>query len=120
MENNFFARFSSLCKESGTTPNAVAKRIGVSSGSVTAWKRGTAPRNATVTAIADYFGVTTDYLLGKENKAPANIRRCSLSDEEVKFALFGGDGIITDEMYAEVRNFAAFIKRREEERKRKE
>ena len=120
MESSFFARFSALCKESGTTPNAVAKQIGVSSGSVTAWKNGTAPRNATLTAIADYFGVTTDYLLGKENKAPASSGKRFVSDEEIKFALFGGDGEITDEMFEEVRSFAAFIKRREEDRKRKE
>lgn len=120
MESSFFARFSALCKESRTTPNAVAKQIGVSSGSVTAWKNGTAPRNATLARIADYFGVTTDYLLGKSNKVPADSGKRPLSDEEIKFALFGGDGDITDEMYEEVRNFAAFIKRREEDRKRKE
>ena len=120
MESSFFARFSALCKESGTTPNAVAKQIGVSSGSVTAWKNGTAPRNATLAMIADYFGVTTDYLLGKNNKVPADSGKRSVSDEEIKFALFGGDGEITDEMFEEVRSFAAFIKRREEDRKRKE
>ena len=120
MESSFFARFSALCKESGTTPNAVAKQIGVSSGSVTAWKRGTSPRNSTLTAIANYFGVTTDYLLGKESNAPAESGKRSVSDEEIKFALFGGDGEITDEMFEEVRSFAAFIKRREEDRKRKE
>ena len=37
----------------------------------------------------------------------------TLSDEEIKFALFGGDGEITDAMFAEVKQFAAFVKQRE-------
>lgn len=62
MGKTFFERFSELCKERGETPNSVAKEIGASSGSVTAWKRGTEPRNATLTKLADYFGTTVDYL----------------------------------------------------------
>ena len=65
MDTTFFARFEALCRERSTTPNAVAREIGASSGSVTAWKRGTAPRNATLAKIAAYFGVSTDYLLGQ-------------------------------------------------------
>lgn len=119
MDNIFFERFSALCKESGQTPNSVAKDIGASSGSVTAWKNGAAPRNATVAKIASHFGVSIDYLLGKsDHNTPADQR--SVSDEDIKFALFGGSGEITDAMYDEVRQFAAFIQRREEERKKKE
>lgn len=114
MDSTFFERFSALCKEKGETPNSVARYIGASSGSVTAWKRGAAPRNATLTKIADYFGVTTDYLLGQDTDAYA------VSAEDIKFALFGGDSEITDAMYNEVLSFAAFVKHREEKRKRKE
>lgn len=72
MGNVFFERYAALCKERGETPNSVAKIIGASSGSVTAWKNGTAPRNATLAKIADYFGVSTDYLLGKEKMPLVN------------------------------------------------
>ena len=119
MGNIFFERFSALCKEAGETPNSVARRIGASSGSVTAWKRGTAPRNDTLSKIADFFGVSTDYLLGKSQKH-TGLTRTPVSDDDIKFALFGGSGEITDAMYDEVRQFAAFIQRREEERNRKE
>lgn len=72
MGNTFFDRYAELCKTAGETPNSVAKIIGASSGSVTAWKNGTEPRNTTLSKIADYFGVSTDYLLGKDiKKAPA-------------------------------------------------
>lgn len=117
MENIFFDRFFVLCKENGETPNAVAKKIGASSGSVTAWKRGTAPRNTTLYKIADHFGVSTDYLLGKDQRTDHTVKS-AITDDEIKFALFGGDRDITDAMYNEVRQFAAFVKRREEEKKK--
>lgn len=72
MGSIFFERYAELCKSVGETPNSVAKIIGASSGSVTAWKNGAEPRNTTLSKIADYFSVSTDYLLGKETeKAPA-------------------------------------------------
>lgn len=113
MEITFFARFDRLCRDAGTTPNAVARELGISSGSVTAWKKGTAPRSATLERIADRFGVSCDYLLGKEEAAPTDSGRRGVSDEDIKFALFGGDGEITDAMYEEVRRFAAYVKHRE-------
>ena len=114
MSNIFFERYSELCYSVNETPNSVAKELGVSSGSVTAWKNGTEPRPKTLSKIADYFGVTTDYLLGKETeKAPTSQGERRVSDDDIKFALFGGDGEITDAMYEEVKGFAAFVKQRE-------
>ena len=89
MGNIFFERFAELCKEIGETPNSVAKTLGISSGSVTAWKNGTEPRNKTLSAIADHFGVTTDYLLGKETeKAPTGSGERDILDE-VDLAFYG-------------------------------
>lgn len=119
MSNSFFERFSALCKASGETPNSVAKRIGASSGSVTAWKRGSAPRNATLSKIADYFGVSTDYLLGKDSLHTSSGMR-DIRREDIKFALFRGREDITDAMYEEVLGFADYVMSREEAKKRKE
>lgn len=60
----FFDRYGALCKERGESPNSVAKKLGVSSGSITAWKRGTMPRIETVNMLASFFNVSADYLLG--------------------------------------------------------
>ena len=60
----FFERFNALCLERGETPNAVAKKLGIPSGSITAWKKGTSPRTDTLYKIADYFHTPSDYLLG--------------------------------------------------------
>ena len=54
----------------------------------------------------------SDALTDKTENAPTNGER-SVSDDDIKFALFGGDGEITDEMYDEVKRFAAYIKQRE-------
>lgn len=64
MSNIFFERYSELCNSVNGTPNSIAKQLGISSGSVTAWKNGTEPRPKTLSKIADYFSVSVDYLLG--------------------------------------------------------
>lgn len=122
MGNIFFERFSALCKSIDETPNSIAKVLGIASGSITAWKNGAEPRNKTLAKIADYFQVSTDYLLGKEEmkKAPAENGKRSVSDDDIKFALFRGREDITDAMYQEVLGFAEYVARREEEKKKKE
>lgn len=115
MESTFFDRYAALCRQHGESPNSVAKLIGASSGSVTAWKQGAAPRNATLARIADFFGVSTDYLLGKTDTAAP--KGSGVTDEDIKFALFGGGGEITDAMYEEVRQFARFVREREARKK---
>ena len=64
----FWTNFEFLCRSVGKTPNAVANIVGVkSSGSVTAWKKnGTLPRQSTINEIADYFGVSSEDLLGSD------------------------------------------------------
>ena len=67
---NFWENYSNLCAKLEKSPNAVAKDLGIASGSVTAWKNGTVPHTSTLNKIAEYFGVTAGYLLGYE-KSPA-------------------------------------------------
>lgn len=61
----FYERFEWLCKEKGVTPTQAARDVGIRQSVVSMWKkRGSTPNGNTLTKIADYFGVTTDYLLG--------------------------------------------------------
>lgn len=73
----FWQRLMELCKEKGTRPNPVASLLGISSGAVTKWKNGTIPNGNTLQVLADYFGVSVDYLIGntdvRETKKPAGI-----------------------------------------------
>ena len=117
----FYKRLRDLCEERNMTVNELVRFLDLSSGSPTAWKNGTVPRHATIVKIASYFGVTTDYLLGNGNKkAPAVSGKRSVSDEDIKFALFRGREDITDAMYEEVLNFADYVARREAEKEKKE
>ena len=77
------------------------------------------PTGAALKKLSDYFGISIADLLSEENKkAPTVSGERSVSDDEIKFALFGGDGEITDAMYEEVRRFAAFVKQREADKKK--
>ena len=112
----FFTRFRELCDERGISVYRACTDIGLNRSAVAKWKAGGRPNGTTARKLADYFGVTTDYLLGQsDKKLPGEMPR-TVSDEDIKFALFGGDGEITDEMYDEVKRFAAFIRQREADR----
>ena len=67
----FWTIFFDLCKNKGTSPNAIAKLLGFSSGSVTSWKNGKVPHHGTLLKIAEHFGVSVDYLLGKDTPTDA-------------------------------------------------
>ncbi len=65
----FWDNFVRLCNQAGKYPNTVAAEVGVkSTGTVTGWKNGANPRQAVLLKLADYFGVTVDYLLNAEKE----------------------------------------------------
>ena len=64
----FLDRLLDLISEAGITKNKLLTDLGLSKNSIVDWtKRGTIPKGDTLQAIADYFDVSTDYLLGKSN-----------------------------------------------------
>lgn len=69
----FWNNYVDLCTKNGKTPNGAAEEIGISSGSITAWKKGRVPRPQNQKQIADYFGVTVDYLLNAEKENPTSV-----------------------------------------------
>lgn len=86
----FWNNFIQLCAEKNEKPNPVAKKLGISSGAITSWKKGAIPHITTVKKIADYFGVSVDYLLGKEEQSPASSRTVH------SITLRGRDGSIVE------------------------
>ena len=62
----FWQRFYDLCISNGTKPNPVAKKIGISSGTLTKWKtQNVLPNGETLKKLADYLNCSVDYLLGR-------------------------------------------------------
>ncbi|MEA4920218.1 MAG: helix-turn-helix transcriptional regulator [Clostridiaceae bacterium] len=110
-----FDRIMLLLNENHMTQADLARATGISTGLISQWKnRDQKPSAEKLKLIAAYFNVSTDYLLDNEpQKAPAKNDELKMTEEDFKFALFGGDGMITDEMYDEVKRFAQFIKQRE-------
>lgn len=64
----FYENYVKLCNSVGKSPSAVAVELKLGKPSVTRWKNGAEPRDATLQKIADYFGVTVEYLKGEETK----------------------------------------------------
>ena len=112
METMFWSKLKELCAERGTTPTGVCKEIGLATGSPPAWKRGAIPTPMVREKLARFFGVEPEYFVTETKNAPG-----TGADDELKFALFGGGGEITDEMFEEVRRFAAYVRAREENKK---
>lgn len=61
--------FEQLLQKNGVTPYKVAKEAGVTQTALSNWKSGrSTPTTKTLRKIADYFGVTIDYLMNGEEK----------------------------------------------------
>lgn len=110
----FFDVYCKLCHKKGISPTGAALEMGISRGAVSAWKNGARiPNSDILTKIAAYFGVSVDYLLGIEEKEKPTAEK-AVSDEELKFALFG-DATVSDEDFEDVKRFAEFIKNKKKE-----
>ncbi len=79
----FYDIFIYLCKQRGKSPSAVAREIGLNDSSTTYWKRGSIPKSDTVQKLADYFCVSTDYLLDVVRFRPAKPPTDAELDEEM-------------------------------------
>lgn len=81
----FWSVFVGLCAQRGVSPNAVAKKLALSSGSVTSWKGGAIPRPTTIKKIADYFAVSPDLFLA-ETKDPGKKKAPGINAEGLSAA----------------------------------
>lgn len=98
-----------LRKRAGLTQTELGQRLGVQKNAVSKWECGRVEDipASKIKAMAALFGVPASALI--DDGAPR-----AASDDEVKFALFGGADGITDEMYEEVRRYAAYVRSRAE------
>ncbi len=66
---NFGNILAQLRKSRNTTQEELAAQLGVTAAAVSKWENGyTLPDILMLCAIADYFGVTTDHLLGRDKE----------------------------------------------------
>ena len=107
----FKERFTQLRKELGLTQEQLAKKLGIgyTRTAISAWEVGrNEPSNSDTVKIAEFFGVSTDYLLGK-----SDIRNI---EDEFKFAYHKEMKGLTDEEIADALRFYKKIKYGEEKK----
>lgn len=67
-----FELVKELCKKQGISLNTLEEKIGFARNSLYSWKN-SEPKPKKLKAVADYFNVSTDYLLGRtDNPAISN------------------------------------------------
>lgn len=112
--SELYKRIEALCQKEEITITEMCRRAGVQRANLTELKMGR-QQTLGMTAlerISKYFKVSVGSLIHSEaEKAPVS-EETGASDDDLKFALFGGGGEITDEMFEEVKAFAQWVKAR--------
>lgn len=105
----FWDKFVTLCSAKGISPNGVCADLGLSTATATKWKKGAIPRDTTLKKIADYFGVSTSYLLGVvDDPDPIALVDPSKKEPPMLEWLAKLDDMTVDEL-AEVEQFVDFV-----------
>ena len=66
--------FEKLCTEKGVTPYRVCKETGLTTSTISNWKAGRyTPKADKLQKIADFFGVSIEFLMGTEEKEDSPI-----------------------------------------------
>lgn len=74
--------FEQLLQKHGVTPYKVAKEAGVTQTALSNWKSGrSTPSSKTLQKVADYFGVTVDYLMTGRNDVKEKAPELTARDE---------------------------------------
>jgi transcriptional regulator with XRE-family HTH domain len=107
-------KIKNLRESIGLTQTELGEKLGVKKNAVSKWECGRVEDIPTskIKALANLFGVAPSFLIDDDadDSAPA---KSKVSDDDIQFALFGGRDEITEKMYEEVKNFAAYLKQRE-------
>ena len=100
----------------------LAKAVSVSQAALSGYETGKyEPDFDTLKRIAGYFDVSIDYLLGGKLDSRDNV---SATEDDIKAAFWGGDKDLSaedmDAMWADVKNFAAFVAQRKKQEKKRD
>ena len=81
--STFQQRFSQLVDESGKSLVKIGKEIHMSNQALSTWRTGIrSPKEPTIIALADYFGVNVEWLMGFDVIKKAN-RKIMISNSEL-------------------------------------
>lgn len=80
-------RIEALCKEKGLSFRKVEMSLGFSNGILRSWEKKT-PTADKLAAVADFFGVSMEFLLTGKEKAPAHAEPELSEDEAILLSAF--------------------------------
>jgi transcriptional regulator with XRE-family HTH domain len=102
-------KIKTLRESINLTQTELGERLGVKKNAVSKWECGRVEDIPTskIKAMAILLGVKPSYLIDDD------VEEAIVTEEDIKFALFGGKDDITEKMYEEVKSFAAYLKQRE-------
>ena len=101
---DFVERVMELIEKEGITKNKLLTSLQLGKNSFVDWSKGSKPNGETVAKIANYFGVSTDYLLtGKEDEKTSShpLLQEALVGFDAKKAIFTEDEKDLLEAFAE-------------------
>ncbi|TBX33736.1 XRE family transcriptional regulator [Enterococcus durans] len=83
---NPYEKIKELTKQNGISVRELEKRLGYSNGYFSKWKS-VSPNSEGLAKVSDYFGVSVDYLLGREERETP--KHVDLSEDDTVFSFDG-------------------------------
>lgn len=89
---SFYERYVELCSERGVKPQnpEMLQAAGVSSGSISGWKKGSDPKIEVLRRLSEYFDCTVDYLIGLSEVRKAPTQPILTEEESLLLEAFRG------------------------------
>lgn len=81
---SFYEKYLELCAKAGKSPSCVALEISLSKTTVNRWKNGGGVTDATALKVANYFGVSPEWLKGETDDPSAGIKKDPIPKDEVE------------------------------------
>lgn len=79
---SFYEKYLELCAKAGKSPSCVALEISLSKTTVNRWKNGGGVTDATALKVANYFGVSPEWLKGETDDPSAGIKKDPIPKDE--------------------------------------
>lgn len=108
----FYDIYLNLCNKMNKAPSRVAIEIGLNKSTVSVWKKGAIPSGETLQKLADYFGVSVDYLLNEETKKSPAEAEDKITFDDFTYAMYNHSADLTEEEKKMLLEMAEFMKKK--------
>lgn len=111
----FIDVLTELCSQAGISAYKLSEKVGLNRSAVAKWKKGATPNGITLNKIADYFGVSVDYLLDNEQKEKPATQKSDepeMSFDDFTYAMHNESKELTDDDKQLLLDMARTLKQR--------